>query len=51
MIQGVHHDNYDLWKSKYQPWNSVNIDPKRDLIGEWAKACRTDGMRFGNFSP
>jgi alpha-L-fucosidase len=21
--------------------------PKRDLIGEWAKACRTDGMRFG----
>ena len=47
MIQGVHHDNYDLWKSKYQPWNSVNIGPKRDLIGEWAKACRTDGMRFG----
>lgn len=47
MIQGVHHDNYDLWNSKYQPWNSVNIGPKRDLIGEWAKACRTDGMRFG----
>lgn len=47
MIQGVHHDNYDLWNSKYQPWNSVNIGPKRDLIGEWAKACRKDGMRFG----
>ncbi len=47
MIQGVHHDNYDLWKSKYQPWNAVNIGPKRDLIGEWAKACRADGMRFG----
>lgn len=47
MIQGVHHDNYDLWNSKYQPWNSVNIGPKRDLIGEWAKACRADGMRFG----
>lgn len=47
MIQGVHHDNYDLWNSKYQPWNSVNIGPKRDLLEEWAKACRADGMRFG----
>ena len=28
MIQGVHHDNYDLWNSRYQPWNSVNIGPK-----------------------
>lgn len=47
MIQGVHHDNYDLWNSKYQPWNSVNIGPKRDLIGEWAKACKANGMRYG----
>ena len=47
MIQGVHHDNYDLWNSKYQPWNSVNIGPKRDLIGEWAKACRTNGLYYG----
>ncbi|MNQ50291.1 Alpha-L-fucosidase [compost metagenome] len=47
MIQGVHHDNYDLWNSKYQPWNSVNIGPKRDLIGEWAKACKAIGMRYG----
>ncbi len=47
MIQGVHHDNYDLWNSKYQPWNAVNIGPKKDLLGEWAKACRADGMRFG----
>ncbi|WP_235841653.1 alpha-L-fucosidase [Confluentibacter sediminis] len=47
MIQGVHHDNYDLWNSKYQPWNSVNIGPKRDLIGEWAAACRANNMHFG----
>jgi Alpha-L-fucosidase len=47
MIQGVHHDNFDLWESRYQPWNSGNIGPKRDLIGEWAKACRANGMRFG----
>lgn len=47
MIQGVHHDNFDLWNSRYQPWNSVNLGPKRDLLGEWTKACRTEGMRFG----
>ena len=47
MIQGVHHDNYDLWDSKYHTWNSVNIGPKRDLLGEWEKACRANNMRFG----
>jgi len=47
MIQGVHHDNYDLWNSRYQPWNSVNIGPKRDFIGEWAKACRANGLYYG----
>lgn len=47
MIQGVHHDNYDLWNSQYQPWNSVNIGPKRDLLGEWVKACKEEGMRYG----
>jgi alpha-L-fucosidase len=47
LIQGVHHDNFDLWNSRYQPWNSVNIGPKRDLVGEWAKACRENNMHFG----
>ncbi len=47
LIQGVHHDNFDLWDSQYQPWNSVNIGPKRDFISEWAKVCRADSMHFG----
>ena len=47
MIQGVHHDNFDLWNSRYQPWNSMNIGPKRDLLREWADACRKHGMRYG----
>jgi alpha-L-fucosidase len=47
LIQGVHHDNFDLWNSHYQPWNSVHLGPHRDLLGEWAKACRAEGMRFG----
>jgi len=35
-----HHDNFDNFDSKYQPWNSVNMGPKKDLIGGWAKAAR-----------
>lgn len=47
MIQGVHHDNYDLWNSQYHPWNSVNIGPKRDLLKEWSVACRDNDMHYG----
>ena len=42
-----HHDNFDLWDSKYQPWNAAHIGPKKDLIAGWAKAARAQGMRFG----
>ena len=37
---GQHHDNFDLWNSPYQPWNSVNIGPKKDIVRGWAEACR-----------
>lgn len=47
MIQGVHHDNYDLWNSRFHPWNSVNVGPKRDLLREWVDACRANDMHFG----
>ena len=47
LIQGVHHDNFDNWNSTYQPWNSVNMGPHRDLLGEWSKAAHAAGMRFG----
>ncbi|TWT84447.1 Alpha-L-fucosidase [Planctomycetes bacterium CA13] len=42
-----HHDNYDLWDSKYQPWNSVNLGPKKDVIGIWGEAARKRGLPFG----
>jgi alpha-L-fucosidase len=42
-----HHDNFDNFDSKYQPWNSVNMGPKKDVIGGWAKAARDHGLRFG----
>ncbi len=42
-----HHDNFDLYDSKYQPWNSVAIGPKKDIIGLWAHAAKKNGLRFG----
>ncbi len=42
-----HHDNLDMWDSKYQPWNSVAVGPKKDIIGGWAKAARAQGLPFG----
>ena len=41
-----HHDNLDLWDSTYQPWNSVRVGPRKNIIGGWEKAARGAGMRF-----
>lgn len=43
----THHDNFHCWNSKHQPWNSVNIGPKKDIVGTWAKVARSHGLRFG----
>jgi alpha-L-fucosidase len=42
-----HHDNFDCYDSKYQPWNSVNLGPHKDIVGIWAAAARKHGLRFG----
>ena len=42
-----HHDNFDCWNSKHQPWNAVNVGPKKDIVGTWAKAARAQGLKFG----
>ena len=42
-----HHDNFDLYDSKYQSWNSVALGPKKDIVGGWAAACRKYGLPLG----
>jgi alpha-L-fucosidase len=44
---GVHHDNFDLWNSKYNQWNAVNMGPKRDIVGQFQQAALKEGLRFG----
>jgi alpha-L-fucosidase len=47
VMMANHHCNFDNFDSKYQPWNSVNLGPKKDLVGMWEKAARQAGLRFG----
>jgi alpha-L-fucosidase len=42
-----HHDGFDAWDSKHQPWNAVNLGPHRDVVGTWAAEARKQGLRFG----
>jgi alpha-L-fucosidase len=42
-----HHDNFALWDSAVTPFNARQMGPKRDLIGDLAKAVRARGLKFG----
>jgi alpha-L-fucosidase len=42
-----HHDNFDNFDSQYQPWNSVRVGPKKDIVGTWSKLARGQGLNFG----
>lgn len=43
----VHHENFDLWNSKYHRWNAVRMGPKKDMIGLWRRATLKHGLRWG----
>ena len=47
MALANHHDNFDLYDSKYQSWNATKLGPKKDLVGGWAKAAKEHGLPFG----
>jgi alpha-L-fucosidase len=48
MAMANHHDNFDMYDSKYQKhWNATKIGPKKDIIGGWAKAAKNNGLPFG----
>jgi alpha-L-fucosidase len=43
----THHDNFFLWNSQLHRWNSVNIGPKKDVVGLWQQAAKKEGLYFG----
>ncbi len=47
MAMANHHDNLDLYDSKYQShWNSTKMGPKKDIIAGWEKAARKANLPF-----
>ncbi len=47
MALANHHDNFDCYDSKYQPWNSTKVGPMKDIVGIWAAVAKKNGLRFG----
>lgn len=49
VLTSKHHEGYTLWPSKYSfSWNSMDVGPQRDLIGELETAIRSStNLRFG----
>ena len=42
----IHHDSFAMWDSDVTKWNAAKMGPKRDTVGEMAKAIRRQGMKF-----
>jgi alpha-L-fucosidase len=42
-----HHDNLDMWNSRYQEWNTTRVGPKKDILSGWAKAAHDNHLPFG----
>jgi len=52
-LTSKHHDGYTLFNSEEankhwgRPWNSVDVGPGRDLLGELGDAVRAEGLKMG----
>lgn len=42
-----HHDGFAMYDSNLTKWDAKDMGPKRDLIGDLAKAVRKVGLKFG----
>ena len=42
-----HHDRFDNFNSTHLEWNSVNVGPKKDIIGEFSKSAKKHNIPFG----
>ncbi|MEM6800452.1 MAG: alpha-L-fucosidase [Bacteroidota bacterium] len=42
-----HHDGFAMYKSTKTRWNAVDMGPKKDILGELAKASKAKGLKFG----
>lgn len=50
MPVGEHHDGFKMYESDLSEWTSVNMGPKRDILGELKTACEKNGVVFSTSS-
>ena len=43
----AHHDNFDMWDSKFQPRFNSMATAGKDICGMWQKATVANGLHFG----
>ncbi len=43
----IHHDGFAMWDSEHIAFNSADMGPKRDIVGEFMAAARKAGMKTG----
>ena len=42
-----HHDGFPMYASDFTEWSAARMGPRRDVVGELAKAVRAEGLTFG----
>ncbi|MEM9647864.1 MAG: alpha-L-fucosidase [Bacteroidota bacterium] len=53
IMTSKHHDGFALWPNEHATnsrgylWNSMVIGPKRDLVGDYIKAMKAEGLKAG----
>jgi alpha-L-fucosidase len=50
VLTSKHHDGYCLWPTRSPfkaKWNSMDVGPKRDLLGDLTDAVRKKGLKMG----
>ena len=40
-----HHDGFAMWDTQYDQYNSMDMGPHRDIVGEMVQAVRKQGMK------
>ena len=45
--QAMHHDNFDNFDSKYNPWNSTKVGPMKDICALWRAEAERCALPFG----
>ena len=50
MPVGEHHDGFKMYNSDLNEWTSVNMGPKRDVLGELKTACDKNDLIFSTSS-